>query len=327
MTSTRKAVSKDDLIALLRGGSDGKAMYNDQVAGKKKRTALGDVDLSGVNLSGIDFSSTDLRGANLSGCDLQDGKLDGADVSGANFSKANLKNVSGLKVKAIGDCSALDLSEAFICGGRFCGAQMENVLLDRTQFDEQTVLPEALLADAGLLWIGRGANPSKLQAIRNANPSEPLDFGKFLTNLEVSIEKERLKKAIKMLKAESFQLFAEVGDSKMVGVVKSQTDPNLVYACILTDDGRFCCGTQNLNPCGGLRGALCKHLLVLLMGLTNAGKLDATDADKWAQMSKLQQPKMDKDLMSETFLRYKGAEAGEIDWRPTETIPEDYYAF
>jgi hypothetical protein len=31
--------------------------------------------------------------------------------------------------------------------------------------------------------------------------------------------------------------------------------------------------------------------------------------------------------MSATFIRYKGAEAGEVDWRPTETIPEDYYAF
>ena len=30
--------------------------------------------------------------------------------------------------------------------------------------------------------------------------------------------------------------------------------------------------------------------------------------------------------MSAIFLRYKGAEAGEIDWRPTETIPEDYYS-
>jgi len=111
-----------------------------------------------------------------------------------------------------------------------------------------------------------------MTATNQSDPAENPDFGKFLERLEVSIEKERLKKAIKMLKAESFQLFAEVADAQMVGVVKSQTDPNLVYACILTNEGRFCCGTQNLNPCGGLRGALCKHLLVLLMGLTNAGK-------------------------------------------------------
>ena len=30
--------------------------------------------------------------------------------------------------------------------------------------------------------------------------------------------------------------------------------------------------------------------------------------------------------MAATFLKYKGAEAGEIDWRPTESVPEDFYA-
>jgi hypothetical protein len=30
--------------------------------------------------------------------------------------------------------------------------------------------------------------------------------------------------------------------------------------------------------------------------------------------------------MSEALLKYMGAEAGEVDWRPMETIPEDYYA-
>ena len=44
-------------------------------------------------------------------------------------------------------------------------------------------------------------------------------------------------------------------------------------------------------------------------------------------MSKAHKPNLDKDVMSEAILRYKGAEAGEIDWRPTETVPEDYYAF
>jgi hypothetical protein len=31
--------------------------------------------------------------------------------------------------------------------------------------------------------------------------------------------------------------------------------------------------------------------------------------------------------LSDTLLMYRGAEAGEIDWRPTETIPEDYFAY
>ena len=37
-----------------------------------------------------------------------------------------------------------------------------------------------------------------------------------------------------MLKAERFQLFAELAQASVVGVVKSQTDADLVYACKLT---------------------------------------------------------------------------------------------
>jgi hypothetical protein len=129
-----------------------------------------------------------------------------------------------------------------------------------------------------------------------------------------------------MLKADRFQLYAEVKNDTLVGVVKSQSDPDLVYSCRLGADGAFACCTQNLRPCGGLHGKLCKHLLVLLVGLAKAGQLDPATAEHWAQASRKRHPVLDKDAMSETFLRYKGAEAGEVDWRPTETIPEDYYA-
>jgi hypothetical protein len=71
---------------------------------------------------------------------------------------------------------------------------------------------------------------------------------------------------------------------------------------------------------------LCKHLLVLIVGLTKNNELDPNVIDTWIRLSKTNKPALDKEAMSETFLRYKGAEAGEVDWRPTETIPEDYYA-
>jgi hypothetical protein len=47
-------------------------------------------------------------------------------------------------------------------------------------------------------------------------------------------------------------------------------------------------------------------------------------AATWVLTSKFHQPKIDKNLMSSIFLEYKGALVGDIDWRPTETIPEDY---
>ncbi len=148
-----------------------------------------------------------------------------------------------------------------------------------------------------------------------------------MDRLRGTVDQSRLKKSLKMLKADRFELFSEVGEDAFTGVVKSQTDADLVYSCRLTASGEFACCTQNLNPCGGLRGALCKHLLVLIVGLTKGDQIDAQTAATWADASNACKPNLDKDVMSEVLLKYKGAEAGEVDWRPVETIPEDYYAF
>ncbi len=155
-----------------------------------------------------------------------------------------------------------------------------------------------------------------------------VDLAGFIGNLQKTFDAPRIAKATQMLKASRFQLFSQVDGSRVVGVVKSQTDADLVYSCLLQADGSFACCTQNLFTCGGLRGALCKHLLVLVIGLTQAGELEAATVDGWVKKSKSRAPELKPhvDLMSETFLRYKGAEAGQVDWRPTETIPEDYYA-
>lgn len=162
---------------------------------------------------------------------------------------------------------------------------------------------------------GAGAAPSNI------------DLKGFIASLTAATDRSRMDKVTKMLRADRFQLFSEVTDSMLTGVVKSQTDSSLVYACRLTAHGDFCCCTQNLNACGGLRGALCKHLLVLLVGLAQSGVLDPSAGHLWAKESRKKKPKLDSEAMSATFIKYKGAQAGEIDWRPTETIPEDYYAY
>lgn len=154
--------------------------------------------------------------------------------------------------------------------------------------------------------------------------SQVLDFDTFMERLRGTVDQSRLSKSLKMLKADRFELFSEVVDDSFVGVVKSQSDADLVYSCRLTSGGDFACCTQNLNPCGGLRGALCKHLLVRIVGLTKGEQIDPQKAATWADASNACKPELDKDIMSEVLLKYKGAEAGEVDWRPVETIPEDY---
>ena len=140
------------------------------------------------------------------------------------------------------------------------------------------------------------------------------------------MELARLQKAGSMLKAERFQLFSEVKDDVLLGVVRSQSDTNLVYSCRLAADGAFGCCTQNLRPCGGLRGALCKHLLVLIVGLARAGQLASATVDHWIDLSRSREAsdRRGSSMMPRRFCGFKGAEAGELDWRPTETIPEDF---
>ena len=152
------------------------------------------------------------------------------------------------------------------------------------------------------------------------------DTSSFVKGLELRIQPERVKNATRMLKASRFELYNDVKDTYTSGVVKSQTDPDLVYACRISDDGSYSCCTQNLRACGGLRGSPCKHLMVLIIGLVNAGQLDGAKIDQWLAKTQHVEPVLDRDVMAEVFLRYHGAEAGEIDWRPTETLPEDYYS-
>jgi uncharacterized protein YjbI with pentapeptide repeats len=152
------------------------------------------------------------------------------------------------------------------------------------------------------------------------------DFDSFMKAIVVRTDKDKVKKATKMLKAERFQLFNDIAETHVLGVVKSQTDPDLVYACRIDGEGHYACCTQNLNICGGLRGSVCKHLLVLIIGLVKAGQLDPGTIDGWVSRTHGGKPELNKETMGEIFIKYKGAEAGDVDWRPTETVPEDYYA-
>ena len=155
----------------------------------------------------------------------------------------------------------------------------------------------------------------------------PLNLTTFMDRLGKTVKATNLDKALKMLQADRFQLFSQVEADALTGVVRSQTDTTLVYSCRLASDGNYSCCTQNLNRCGGLNGGLCKHLLVLIVGLAKAGQIDLASVQQWTFASRSKKAVVDKDTASAIFLRYKGAEAGEVDWRPTETIPEDFYAF
>jgi uncharacterized protein YjbI with pentapeptide repeats len=313
------------------------------------------VHCTGANFDGADLSQASLicanfREASLKGADLSQAKLNSATVPNANLEGANLSRVSASRVVLTGanlegaclrgarflygrlgkanlrsaDLTGASFRRASLRGADLTGAIVTDTEFLRAEYDARTTFPAGFdPAGAGMVFRAAAAKKKSGPA---AGPPQNTDFAAFLDQLATVADSARIRKAVAMLRAEKFQLFAQADDDRVIGVVRAQSSAERIYACRLTSAGQFECGTQNLRPCAGLHGAVCKHLLVLILGLTKSGQMDSSRALQWLQQAQRQRPTSDKEAMTTTFLKYKGAQAGEVDWRPTETIPEDYYA-
>jgi hypothetical protein len=166
--------------------------------------------------------------------------------------------------------------------------------------------------------------------VRLEKAAADVDLPNLFTWLGSVTDTPRMEKTKKMLQADSFKLFVEVDERELVGVVRSQREIDLFYSCHLKSDGHFCCVNQNLELCMGMNGYPCKHLMTLILGLATAKRLSPNTIRAWVghavTLPARSRVSMDEELLSTTFIKYKGVQAGSLDWRPTETIPEDYYA-
>jgi len=310
-----------------------------QLAGKVlKKINLYNLQFGGSNFDGADLEQANLwaklHGASFCRANLNKASLNFAEASGAKFNGASMKQckMEGANLRNCefvdADLTKADLRNCQLQGAHLSKANLTDARLENAQYDELTIWPQPIPQWESLCWKGHGSDPYKTHVREIFKRDGCQSFDQFKTQVSVHFDRAKVSNAFKMLKKERFQLFWQVENTYLVGIVKSQTNPDLVYACSLTADGEFFCGTQNLKPCGGLSGSLCKHLLVLTIGLARAGQVDLTVTTKWMLESMAKrQTTMNKQLMTDVFLRYKGAEAGEVDWRPTETIPEDYFAY
>ena len=321
---------------------------------------------AGANLTGADladgsFIEADFRGADFTGAKMTKFCARDADLSGAKLPGVKLAGGRLVRAKFAGaDLTDADLTGADLTGADFTDANLAGTVLAELTFDQTTTWPAGFEVPADAKWSPKSpatvskagiptapTTPSADEALGVPaappwSPSSPdprftgvgdsavaINLEGVVARLKKVIDIKRLVRVSEMLKSGRNQLFAEIEPDSVRGVVRSQVEDKLVYSCVVARNGTYSCCTPDLAPCKGLRGELCKHALVLLIGLVKADQLDAPTADRLvvaAAGKKHQWNDAIEGLLGETLLKYKGAVAGEIDWRPTETIPEDFYA-
>jgi hypothetical protein len=338
---------------VLRTGTAGVREWNRMKAGERKAVDLSGADLSGLDLSGANFAGvrakkatfagstlaaanlalSQLDGADFSTADLRESRLSGAGATEAVFRGARLAgaNLGGAMLFGCSfdgaDLTGADLSDANLHRADLAGAILVGSILEGASFDGRTTWPPGFTISAEVVFAGRGTDP---RLVGKGKSAVAADINGLMARLQQLIDPRRMKRTLDMLKSGKNQLFAEVEPTLVRGIVRSQREEDLVYSCVLIEDGTYACCTPDLSICLGLRGEPCKHILVLLIGLARAGRLDPTTVDGWVVAACARKNhrwnKTTKNHVSDTLLRYKGVQAGEVDWRPTETLPEDFYA-
>jgi hypothetical protein len=130
------------------------------------------------------------------------------------------------------------------------------------------------------------------------------NYNHVIEQIKSSFDSKRVNQAIRILETDAF-LFSQVRPEQITGIVPSQTDREIIWVCSINNDGKFACCSQHFNLCGGMKGALCKHLLALIMNLTKSDAISPVQGLELLLASKNHSPKLNRDLMRSIFQQYE----------------------
>ena len=321
-----------------------------------RKINLRDRELMGTKLAKANLSDADLSYTLLNRAQLKSARLDRATGWGTQLRAASLIDASlvqtSLHCAFLNDANlrGANLSDAVfencdLRGADFSTANLHDTVFRGSKIDEQTKWPKGYALTWNMVWAGTGPSPlpeppppppepvnveEETDDLRDEGEAdeeaiaEAGELAGFLDQLEEHVSVGKLDKALDLLQATPLELFYDLSKSSVSGVVRAPADPDLAFCCHLSDDGAYGCCSSNLATCNGLRGSLCKHLLVLLVGLVQKGVLSADQAAKWVAASTENKPETDKELCSQSLERLEAADQGGTPWKPVATNPDDF---
>jgi len=221
---------RQELLAELTAGKTGVAKWNKRPLKQRQQASpFRGVDLAGqslqrINCDALDFQKSNFAGAKLAkasflGTQLRSATLDKVDASGSKFLDAKLNDAAceeailakcdfrdATMIRANfrkADLRAADFEAADLCGADLSTAKLSGAKFQLTKFDEQTLFPKRFKLPEGLRWVGKGQDPRLEQKMAQVHKAGPIDFAAFMKQLEQDCDSSRLKKALRMLKADS----------------------------------------------------------------------------------------------------------------------------
>jgi uncharacterized protein YjbI with pentapeptide repeats len=268
-------------------------------------------DMLGVSLHGGRFRGTVFVEAGLDHADLSDADLTSADLHGATLYQTNLKGAL---------LAGANLRQADLRGAQLETAALAGADLTAAEYDRTTIFPPDFHPDrAGML--------RRLVAVMPAPAEHPPPETSDLDLLQQQIAHDLGSPeadALFVLAEHGYGVLAtEVQAWRVSGVLSEPGNSDRLYCCRLTSEGNFVCGTDKLVLCGRRRRGYCGHLALLLLTLVQRGQLDPLTALDWLHRGYSPQPRPDRPTLAAILTRFTPTSP---DYRPTETLPEDYYA-
>jgi uncharacterized protein YjbI with pentapeptide repeats len=254
--------------------------------------------LRGAKLKEANLGNSDCRGADAEKADLSQAVLTGSDWRGANLKRANLKkaDVKGVRFQAA------DLTDAILDG----------VVAGNTQYDDSTLFPDGFKPGQG--WVSTSGDPN--EGVEN--------FDALMGALAGLIGHNRSSPLYALNNAHVVPLWSEGDEDGVRGVVPESAKSTTFRACRLTSAGAHECCKQDFTLCTDAGKGMCQHVLVLLLDLARRERIALADALRWARLSLAHDRSADPEILARVFASY--AESTQTDYRPNETLPEDYYA-
>src|SRR5262249_2042842 len=128
------------------------------------------------------------------------------------------------------DLSGANLTAADVSGAGFFGANLTGTTLAKLVFDQNTIWPLGFEVPEGARWTPGTPDP-RFDGVGEEAVAANVDG--LLARLHKNINANRMTRTMEMLKGGTNQLFAEIEENSVRGVVRSQREPDLVYSCVL----------------------------------------------------------------------------------------------